>query len=125
MKKKYGHGKFLYLGDSRVGEKLISVFVSITIEKQMNFLFEEIPNLNIEKNKIVQLCKSMYLSKISHEFKNPVCNLVEIISDLQDEGITNKTIISPNFFIKKNPNNLQDQMKTMDYLKCLLNFFPR
>jgi CheY-like chemotaxis protein len=116
---------FIYLGESRIAEKHISIYVSITSDEKMNFLFEEVPNFILQKNKIVQICKSIYLSKISHEFKNPICNLQEIISTLQEKDIMNQTIINPKHFSMKNQNNNQVEMTNIEYLKCLTEFLSQ
>jgi CheY-like chemotaxis protein len=38
-----------------------------------------------ERKDTVQTCRNLYLSKISHEFKNPLCNILELLSLLNDD----------------------------------------
>jgi hypothetical protein len=40
-----------------------------------------------ERNETSNLCRSLYLSKFSHELKNPICNMLEIIEFLNQELI--------------------------------------
>jgi CheY-like chemotaxis protein len=39
--------------------------------------------LNKEIKETSNLCRSLYLSKFSHELKNPICNLLEIVESLE------------------------------------------
>ena len=51
---------------------------------ELEFLIEDLSNIiNKERKETVMTCRSLYLSKISHEFKNPICNILEICSYIQ------------------------------------------
>jgi CheY-like chemotaxis protein len=54
--------------------------------------FSEI--ISIEREGTAKICKSLYLSKISHEFKNPITNLIEITNSLEEE--TSNMILTGN-----------------------------
>ena len=53
---------------------------------ELEFLFEDLSSIiKKERKETVMTCRSLYLSKISHEFKNPICNILEICSYISDE----------------------------------------
>jgi CheY-like chemotaxis protein len=73
--------------------------------KEIQFMLENIStHLMKERKEIANICRSLYLSKFSHELKNPLCNLLEIISNITDElnTIKIKKVLNPK---KKNLHN--------------------
>jgi CheY-like chemotaxis protein len=66
--------------------------------KEIQFMLEDISNhLVKERKEIANICRSLYLSKFSHELKNPLCNLLEVISNINDDlnTIKIKKVLNP------------------------------
>jgi CheY-like chemotaxis protein len=71
---------------------------TITENKEVLFILEDISqHLIRERKDTTNVCRSLYLSKISHELKNPICNLLEIVESLNDDV----NILNSNNNIKK------------------------
>jgi CheY-like chemotaxis protein len=86
--------EYIFLGKSRV--KFDKVKENIfykeyfiyfdVVNDNINFIIEDYNSLLLkERKETVQTCRKLYLSKISHEFKNPVCNILEVLSLLYDD----------------------------------------
>jgi CheY-like chemotaxis protein len=57
---------------------IVNEYVYFTIEDFNTIIAKE-------RKDTVQICRNMYISKISHEFKNPLCNIFEVMSLLNDD----------------------------------------
>jgi CheY-like chemotaxis protein len=68
-----------------------SLFCRVSQRSKITFFFKNDADILLhEREQTAKICKSLYFSKISHEFKNPLCNLQEIIACLKEELIENK-----------------------------------
>ena len=102
---------FTYLGIKNFSNKLIiEIYVRIVIDENdcCNSIFEFILN-DITRSKLIEeekaqiKYKATFLSKIAHEFKNPLISLLEICSQLQ-ESILNFQGLDDDDFIENDLN---------------------
>jgi CheY-like chemotaxis protein len=64
----------------------VNIYLLKLPNETFTIFLEDINTLLLNERKNVSgLCKSLYLSKLSHEFKNPICNIMEIIENIRDE----------------------------------------
>jgi CheY-like chemotaxis protein len=91
---KFDFKKFLNnLGNSQAAEKVderkdYMLYFKTSKTEDLVFYIEECEKLEqtIEKNELTKLCKSLFFSKISHEFKNPICSIIETLDSLKDDS---------------------------------------
>ncbi len=63
------------------------LYFSSSNSGDMVFYIEEKDKVKhtVDNPEILKLCKSLFFSKISHEFKNPICNMIEALDSIEDD----------------------------------------
>jgi hypothetical protein len=68
-------------------EILCRVIVHDNTDEFLEFIFSDVSNvIKMEREKTISSCRSMYLSKIAHEFKNPITSLIEISTRINEDA---------------------------------------
>lgn len=105
---------FQCIGDISISvqqqEYNFEVHYRIINESEMDFLFNEVSRTKMKENQQAELkYKSLFLSKIAHEFKNPLICINEIINQSFEE-------------LPKNVKKNQNLVKNLNQIKSLSNF---
>jgi signal transduction histidine kinase/CheY-like chemotaxis protein len=84
-------------------------------EENIEFIFNDVTNIKIkeESNNEFQY-KTMFLSKVAHEFKNPILSITELVEELREQINTNEE-----FVINRNISRIND---TLTSIKSMSNY---
>jgi signal transduction histidine kinase len=91
------NSKFIHLGDIQYNDNktnylsnkqyqvMFRLFTHEDENEYLEILLNDISHVvQVEKEKAVTNCRSVYLSKIAHEFKNPVTSLIELSTSISE-----------------------------------------
>ncbi len=68
-------------------EILVRVITHDSTDEFLEFILSDVSNvIKMEREKTITSCRSMYLSKIAHEFKNPIASLIELSTTINEEA---------------------------------------
>lgn len=78
-------------------EILCRVIVHDNTDEFLEIIFSDVSNvIKMEREKTISSCRSMYLSKIAHEFKNPIASLIEISTRINEDANNINTLTIQN-----------------------------
>jgi hypothetical protein len=125
IKSKMKLNEFLLLGDitllneenSRVYFEVFGRIINLNDEEKFEFVFNDISRVKMNEQINAEFkYKSLFLSKVAHEFKNPILCITELVDQVIENLENKNSDIKPTLNeIKSMSNYLMILIKDMDF----------
>jgi signal transduction histidine kinase/CheY-like chemotaxis protein len=118
--------QYAYLGnkkyrDQNLKEYTIRMYIRFnTMRDSLDFILEDISNIiDVENLKAQDKYKNLFLNKFSHEFKNPLLNVVQLVKNIKNNGVTSRP---SNSILSTYCQNKKENNKELNYIKNLCKY---